>query len=77
MAPFEVIKKLCAKGWVSFEAEWWLPKTATARQNFYKKETIEEFMARTATTKDTPVELDVIQSQSWPQVDFLNDNPFA
>jgi uncharacterized protein YdaU (DUF1376 family) len=77
MAPFEVIKKLCAKGWVSFEAEWWLPKTATARQNFYKKETVDEFMARTATTKDMPVELDVTPSQSWPQVDFLDDNPFA
>jgi len=75
--PFEAINEMIARDWRGFKAEWILDRQPQKTTFSNKKETVDEFMARTATKKDMPLELDVTPSQNWPQVDFLDDNPFA
>jgi predicted transcriptional regulator len=74
---FEAINEMIARDWRGFKADWILERQAQKTIGANKKGSIDEFMARTATKKDMPVELDVTPSQNWPQVDFLDDNPFA
>lgn len=75
--PFEAITEMVEREWRGFKADWVIEKQATVRPNYNKKGAIDEFLARPATKKDMPVELDVTPPQNWPQVDFLDDNPFA
>jgi uncharacterized protein YdaU (DUF1376 family) len=75
--PFEAITEMILRNWSGFKADWIIERQAQKTTSGSRKETIEEFMARTATKKDMPVELDVTPSQNWPQVEFLDDNPFA
>ena len=77
LAECEAFAYWVASGWQGFKANWYLKGQQPAGGGFKQKGAIDEFLARPATTKDMPVELDVTPSQSWPQVDFLDDNPFA
>jgi predicted transcriptional regulator len=75
--PFEAITEMILRNWSGFKADWIIERQAQKTTFSNKKGAIDGFLARTATKTDAPVELDVTPSQNWPQVDFLDDNPFA